>query len=84
VWLNRLKSAVVLEDVHQVSKLLEELPETFTVQEAKEASFLLNQASQIAQKLKDKTSKSMVQIKKNINFLDSARADRKARFDITS
>jgi len=84
MWLKELKIAVVQKDVEQVEKLLEDIPSLDNIQEIKEAVYLLEEAKSIVQDLKNDTAKSMAQMKKNIDFLKSATADKTAKFDITS
>ncbi|SFV54709.1 hypothetical protein MNB_SM-6-885 [hydrothermal vent metagenome] len=84
MWLKELKIAVVQKDVEQVEKLLEDIPSFDNPEEIEEALYLLKEAKSIIEKLKDDTAESMAQMKKNIDFLNSATADKTAKFDITS
>ena len=83
MWLNRLKTAVVTEDVEKVSKLLKERPELNT-REMEEASYLLREAALIAQRLRDETAKTMKKVKKSIDFLHSTESKKVQQLDITS
>ena len=84
MWLKELKIAVVQKNVEQVEKLLENIPSLDNPQEIEETLYLLEEAKSIVQGLKDETVESMAQMKKNIDFLNSATADKTAKFDITS
>jgi len=84
MWLNQLKIAVVQKDIDQIDKLLEDIPTLNNTKEMKEAASLLQEATKIVEKLKDETATSMQQMKKNIDFLNSATANKTAKFDITS
>ena len=84
VWLNQLKAAVVQKDIELLDKLLDDIPELTDVKEIEQAHFLLKEATVIVQKLKDDTANSMVQMKKNIDFLNSTKIERSSKFDITS
>ena len=84
MWLNQLKIAVVQKDVALLGSLLEEIPTLEDAKEIEEARFLLKEATEIVQKLKDDTAASMVQMKKNIDFLNSTKVDKTSKFDITS
>ena len=84
MWLNQLKIAVVQKDVEQLEKLLDDLPKLDDAKEIEEALYLLHEATNILQNLKDKTAASMAQMKKNIDFLNSTEANRTAKFDIIS
>jgi len=70
MWLNKLKSAVVMRDVFTIEKLLEDVP-TLTQQEIQESVYLLKEAAKIAQELRDETQVQMQKIKKNIDFLEA-------------
>ena len=84
MWLKQLKIAVVQKDVEQIENLLENLPKLDDSKEIEEALYLLDQAVKIVQELKNETAASMVQMKKNIDFLNSTEAKKTAKFDITS
>ncbi len=84
MWLNKLKVAVVQKDVELLETLLDDLPEVQDSKEIEEALYLLKEAVQIIQQLKDETATSMQQMKKNIDFLNSTTANKTAKFDITS
>jgi len=84
MWLKELKIAVIQKNVEQVEKLLENISSLDNPQEIEETLYLLEEAKSIVQGLKDETAESMAQMKKNIDFLNSATADKTAKFDITS
>jgi len=84
MWLNKLKVAVVQKDVELLETLLDDLPELQDSKEIEEVLYLLKEAVQIIQQLKDETATSMQQMKKNIVFLNSTTANKTAKFDITS
>jgi hypothetical protein len=84
MWLKKLKVAVVEENTSSFEKLFKDIPKLQDPREIEEALYLIEAAKKIVVKLKDETQASMVQMKKNLAFLNSARADRKSRFDITS
>ena len=84
MWLNQLKVAVVQKDTELLGSLLENIPTLEDAKEIETAIYLLQEATTLTQQLKDETVASMKQIKKNIDFLNSAVADKAAKFDITS
>jgi predicted translin family RNA/ssDNA-binding protein len=84
MWLNQLKIALIEKNVENINKLLDNLPHLEKAQEIEEALYLLKEATSLVQGLKDKTEASMVQMQKNIKFLNSATANKTAKFDITS
>ncbi len=83
MWLNQLKIAVVQEDTKLLEKLLDDVPTSLKDKELKQAINLLNQASVILHRLKDETSKQMVKIKQNINFIKNSQIDKKNSFNIS-
>jgi len=84
LWLNALKGAVVQENTEQLEKLLENVPRFDTLQEMKTALYLFEEAKRVVEGLKKETTHSMVQMKKNIDFLNSTTVDKKASFDVIS
>jgi hypothetical protein len=84
VWLNQLKVAVVQKDLELLARLLDDIPAFEDAKEIEQAQFLIKEATLLVQKLKDDTAASMVQMKKNIDFLNSTKVDKTSKFDITS
>lgn len=84
MWLKELKIAVIEKNPNKFKALLEELPKLTDAKEREEALYLIEAAKEIVTSLKDDTQTSMIRLKKNIDFLNSARADAPAKFDITS
>ena len=84
MWLKKLKIAVVQKDIKSLDTLLNDIPTLKDMKEMEEALYLLQEAQRIIQILKNETTVSMSQIKKNIDFLNSTTANKTAQFDITS
>lgn len=84
MWLDRLKIAISQKDTELLGSLLEDIPQLSTQKELDSAIVLLDQAREIVQDLKDGAAKSMQQIKKNKEFLESTAEKQSNRFDITS
>ena len=84
MWLTDLKIAIVEKDIDKLSKLIDEIPQLETEQEMQEALYLAKEVSSLAQDLKDETSISMKQIKKNLNFLKSTEAKATSTLNIRS
>jgi predicted translin family RNA/ssDNA-binding protein len=84
MWLNQLKIAIIQQDIDQLNGLLDDIPTFVDAGQMEEALYLFKEAKRIVEDLKDETAISMKQIKKNIDFLNSATADKPANFDITS
>jgi len=84
IWLNALKGAVVQQNTEQLERLLKDIPSFDTLEEMQTALYLFKEAKRVVEGLKKQTSLSMTQMKKNIDFLNSATADKRAKFDVTS
>ena len=84
MWLTNLKIAIIEKDTEKLNKLLDETPQLKDKTEIEEAMYMLREAFALVHTLKDETSKSMKQIKKNLDFLDSAEHKISNRLDIRS
>ena len=84
MWLNKLKVAIVQKDIDLLDSLLDDLPNLSDPKEIESAIYLLREASEILHTLKDETALSMIQIKKNIDFLRSMESDTASKFDVMS
>jgi len=84
MWLNQLKIAVVQKDIDLLNSLLDNIPILEDPQEIENANYLLAEATKLVASLQVKTSKSMVQVKKNILFLKSTTAPNVSKLDIKS
>jgi len=62
-WLNKLKIAVIQEDITAISTLIKELPEFNDLEKAKEALALVGRAIEIVDLKKAETLKEMNKIK---------------------
>lgn len=82
MWINDLQIAIIEKDVDKLDELLDTLPEFKNKEEMEKASYLLKEALTILYKLRDETSESMKQIKKNIDFLNSTHGDVKNKLDV--
>jgi len=82
MWLNKLKIAIIEKNVDLLSELADNIPELTDAKDIQEAIFLLREASELVHTLKDKTSNSMKQIKKNIDFLRSTEIPTSKKLDI--
>lgn len=71
-WLNRLKVAVVTRDVPLLDELLSSLPDELEDEERVQALYLLKEGAKMISALQENTLTTMVQIKKNLDFLNSS------------
>jgi hypothetical protein len=75
MWLTKLKIALVLENIEQLSTLLSEMPQFDTIKQIEEASYLLIQAKTLIEKNKSDTAQILQQLKNNLNFIKSTQAE---------
>lgn len=75
MWLTNFKTALVLEDFENISKLLEEMPQFKTLREMEEASYLLSQTKTLVEKNKLQTAHVLQQLKNSLNFLKSTQSE---------
>lgn len=75
MWLTKFKTALVLEDFENISKLLEEVPQFETLQQMEEASYLLAQTKTLVEKNKLQTAHVLQQLQNSLNFLKSTQSE---------
>lgn len=71
MWLKKLKTALVLEEIETISSLLETMPQFVSIQEMEEAAFLLQQCKVLLETKKIETSYTLQQLKNSLDFLKS-------------
>lgn len=74
MWLSRLKKALVLEEIDQISALVEELPPFDSLEEMEEAAYLLHQAKELMLRNKLQTAQTLKQLKNTLDFLKSTQS----------
>ena len=84
MWLNSLKIAIAEKNSDKLNVLLDQTPDLSNKAEIEEGMYLLREAFAIVHNLKDETSSSMKQIKKNLNFLKSNEPQKSPKLDIKS
>lgn len=84
MWLTDFKIAIVEQDIDKLNELMDSLPQLETKEEMTEALYLIKEASELVTNLKDKTSSSMGQIKKNLHYLKSTQNQSSSKLDIRS
>ena len=83
MWLNQLTIAIVQKDMKLLDTLLEDIPKLDNPKEVESAICLLGEAKSLMESLKSETSSSMMQVRKNIDFLNSTVSKKTSKFDIT-
>ncbi len=84
MWLTKLKIAIIEKNTDALNLLLDDMPKLSSVEEMKEAQYLLAEASKLLHALKDEIGSSMRQVQKNISFLQSTQAQPSNKLDIKS
>ena len=84
MWLNKLQIAIIEKDTQKLDNLLDNIPKFDSIDEMQKASYLLKEAMELLFVLKDETLVSIKQIKKNLEFLNSAQVKPTSKLDIKS
>jgi len=84
MWLNKLKSAIITKNIKELELLMDELPSFEKKEDIDSGLYLLEEAKNIVSELKNETQLTMIQIKKNIDFMKSTQTQKTAKFDIIS
>ena len=84
VWLNKFKIAIAAKDGDAIDKLLSEIPSFENIDEARNALFLVKEATVVIQNLQNETSLHLRHLKKHIEFLDSTQESGSSKLDIKS
>ena len=84
MWLNSLKIAIIEKNSEALERLLDEMPSFTNLEDMKSAQALLKEANKFMLELKSATSASMIQMKKNIDFLGATTTPPSNKLDIKS
>jgi hypothetical protein len=84
MWLTKLKIAIIEKNPDALGKLLDNIEHFEDPKEIEEALYLLKEATSLMHILKNETSVSMQQIKKNLDFLRSTDIHTSKKLDIRS
>ena len=84
VWINKFKIAIAAKDGEAIDKLLSEIPSYEDIDEARNALFLIKEATVVIQNLQNETSLHLRHLKKHIEFLDSTQEPDSSKLDIKS
>jgi hypothetical protein len=82
MWLTDFKVALVQKDIDTLDSLATQLPDFDSVEEMKEAAYLLLEAKKLLESLRGSTQKSLQQLKRNIDFLKSTQPDEASKLNI--
>lgn len=75
MWLTKLKTALVLEEIDRISTLLDEMPQFDTIKQMEEAAFLLQQSKTLLEEKKMQTAQTLQQLKNTLDFLKSTQTE---------
>ncbi len=84
MWLNKLKIAIIEKDMDSLTTLMESLPKLEDPKEIDEAVYLIKAGKELVEGLRDDTKNSMLQMKKNIDFLNATKAPHTSKLDVKS
>jgi hypothetical protein len=84
MWLKKFKLALIKKEVETMETLLDEMPEFDTLDELKEAAYLIKEAYGIMTQLQSENEKVLGQLRKNIQFLNATQHEAPTKLDITS
>ncbi|MDD2780141.1 hypothetical protein [Sulfuricurvum sp.] len=74
MWLTKLKTALVLEEIDRISVLINEMPKFETLKQMEEAAYLLQQSKILLEQKKIQTAQTLQQLKNSLDFLKSTEA----------
>ncbi|MDD5400659.1 MAG: hypothetical protein PHQ93_05670 [Sulfurimonas sp.] len=84
MWLEELQIAIIEKDAQKIDELVSVPLKFDTTDEMKSAMYLLAEASKLLHELKEETNQTMIQLRKNINFLNSTQEQTPSKFDVCS
>jgi hypothetical protein len=84
MWLQEFKIALIEKDAQKLEELAGANLQFDTVEEMQEAMYLMKQAQELLNKLKDDTALSMQQLQQNIDFLKETQVPVANKLDIIS
>ena len=83
MWLNQLKIAIIEKNIEQIEELMQNVPQLSRAKDIDAAICLIDEAKNLVTQLRDETQASMIQMKKNIDFLKVTQENKTSSFDIT-
>lgn len=82
MWMNEFKVALVEQNIKALEILINTMPQFETLEEMEETFYLMKQAKELLEDLKNETAKSMKKIKENIRYIESTRMKSASKLDI--
>jgi len=84
MWLNQLKIAIIEKNIEQIEELMQVVPQLSKAEDIDSAICLIDEAKSLVIQLRDSTQASMIQMKKNIDFLKVTQTRTNSSLDVTS
>lgn len=82
MWLKKLKTALVLEEIERISILIDEMPQFQNFEEMEEALYLLAQSKTLLEQHKNQTAHTLQQLKNSLNFLKSTQTQASSSLNV--
>lgn len=84
MWLNQLKIAIIEKNIEQIEELMQDVPHLSKAKDIDSAICLIAEAKSLVTQLRDDTQASMIQMKKNIDFLKVTQENLVSSLDVIS
>ncbi len=84
MWINKFKVALVEQNPEEIGRLLDNIPKFSSASELEEAKELITSSNELFRTLQKEVQHSMIQVKKNIDFLKATQAPLVSKLDINS
>jgi hypothetical protein len=84
MWHSELEIAIIEKDSQKIGELVNSLPDFKTVNEMKEAQYLLAEADDLLNDMREDAANTMRHLKKHIEFLKSTQEPSQNGFDMIS
>jgi len=83
MWLKQFKIALVEKNIQEIEELMLDVPKLKNKEEIDSAICLIEEAKSLVVELRDETQASMIQMKKNIDFLKVTQEKAVPSLDVT-
>jgi len=84
MWLTDMQIAIIEKNPQRIDALIADMPVFKSVTEMQSASSLIKEALKLMYELKSETGETLKKLQKHKDFLNSATANKAAKFDISS
>ncbi len=84
MWFREFEIAIIEKDTQKLEELVEAPMQFANVDEMRRAAYLMEEALLLLHELKSQTKQTIMQLKKNIDFLKATQEKTPSQFDIRS